>query len=580
MGGTLLSGNEAVALGAYAGGASFAAGYPGTPSTEILETFSTLDDVYAEWSPNEKVALEVAFGASLAGARALATMKHVGLNVAADPLFTIAYTGVDGGLVVVTADDPGMYSSQNEQDNRAYARMARVPMLEPSTPQEAHDMAARAFELSERWDLPVLLRTVTRLAHSKRMVDLAPRTTVPRPAYTTRPEKYVMMPANAKRRRVDLDRRIGLALAVSEVEDDLNRIEWRDRDLGVITSGVVYTHLREAMPGASVLKLGLSYPLPVEMIRRFAAGVKRLAVLEELDPILEHDVRALGLEVIPIDRPTMGPIDPADVRVAFGGSACASGPVADAQLPARPPLLCPGCPHRGVFFALHKKKAIVMGDIGCYTLGALPPLAAMDITVCMGASIGAAHGFTQAGNETGRPVVAVIGDSTFMHSGLTGLVDVAYNAGKIPVIVLDNRTTAMTGRQPNPTSGNRITGEPASRVDLVELAHSVGIQHAEVADPYSLDETAAALDSALAAGRSLLVFERPCVLLDRPDTPALAVDAGRCTVCGRCGRLGCPAISKTASGSTMVIDPALCTGCSLCMQVCRDQAISSAEASA
>lgn len=569
----LLSGNEAVALGAYAGGATFGAGYPGTPSTEILETFAILDGVYAEWSPNEKVALEAAFGASLGGARALATMKHVGLNVAADPLFTITYTGIDAGLLIVTADDPGMYSSQNEQDNRAYARAARVPMLEPSTPQEAHDMARRSFELSEDWDLPILMRTVTRLAHSKRMVEVTAREKKVSRAYTSRPEKYVMLPSNARLRRVDLDRRLARALAVAETDDTLNRIEWRGRELGVITSGVVYMHVREALPDASVLKLGLSWPLPIELIGSFAEGVERLVVIEELDPILEHDLRAMGIQLERIDRPSMGPIDAASIREALGQGGRAAGPALDREVPGRPPLMCPGCPHRGVFYALARKKAIVMGDIGCYTLGALPPLGAMDMTVCMGASVSAAHGFAVADPDNDRPLFGVVGDSTFLHSGITGLLDIAYNHGTAPIIVLDNRTTAMTGRQPNPGSGATIMGEPAPRVDFIGLARSLGIRDARVVEPSSIGAIAEAVDWALEHRPSLLVFESPCVLLERPTTSPLTVLADRCTTCGRCGRLGCPAVFTSADGSTMVIDVSTCTGCGLCRELCRDEAI-------
>lgn len=578
----LLSGNEAIAHGARAGGATFGAGYPGTPSTEILETFCRLESVYAEWAPNEKVALEVAFGASLGGARSLVTMKHVGLNVAADPLFTIAYTGVEAGLLVVSADDPGMYSSQNEQDNRGYARMARVPMLEPSTPQEAHDMARAAFELSEQWDLPILLRTVTRLAHSKRMVEVLPPGKPPQPAreYTTRPEKYVMIPAHARRRRADLERRLALAREAAEVEHPVfNRIEWRDTALGVITSGVVYGHVREALPEASVLKLGLSWPLPIELIRRFAAGVDRIAVIEELDPWLEHDVAALGIELSPAVRPLQGPIDAADIRKSFVGASCAHGPSVPVELPSRPPLLCPGCPYRPVFFALHKRKAIVMGDIGCYTLGALPPLSAMDITVCMGASIGAAHGFLTANPDSDRPVCAVIGDSTFMHSGITGLADIAYNSGRAPVIVLDNRTTAMTGRQPNPASGSRITGEKAPAVDLTSLAASLGIPHTDIVEPVSIEVCLEAIDRVFGRGEpSLLVFRKPCMLLGSATrNEPLTVDPERCNLCGACLRLGCPAIAQSPSAGTMLIDRAACTGCALCAEVCRFDAIVPAE---
>ena len=475
MGRVLLSGNEAIARGAWESGARVGAGYPGTPSTETLESFVKLPDVYAEWAPNEKVALEVAAGASLAGARALATMKHVGLNVAADPLFTLAYTGVGAGLVVLVADDPGMHSSQNEQDSRNYAAFARIPMLEPSDSSEALDFTRRAFEISEEFDTPVLIRSTTRLSHSKGLVDQQePAATPERVDYESQFAKWVMLPANARARRAELDKRVKALSAFSE-SSMLNRIEMRDTSVGVICSGVVYEYVREALPDASTLKIGLSFPLPADKIREFAASVEALHVVEEADDYLARSVRSLG---IGLDEPpsgalpVAGELSPGIVRAAFGGTPNPSRAVVEG-LPPRPPLMCPGCPHRPVFRALRRARAVVSGDIGCYTLGALPPLSAMDTCVCMGASISMAHGIDVAGGVGSRPVVAVIGDSTFAHSGITGLAGTAYNGGAGTIIVLDNRITAMTGHQGNPVNGLTLSGKAAPRwISTRSRAHS------------------------------------------------------------------------------------------------------------
>ena len=458
---TLLSGNEAVAQGAWEAGAAVGVGYPGTPSTETLQYFAKLADVYAEWAPNEKVALEVAAGVSLAGKRSLVTMKHVGLNVAADPLFTLAYTGVRGGLVILVADDPGMHSSQNEQDSHNYAAFARVPMLDPSDSTEARAFAMEAFEISERFDIPVFVRSTVRVSHAKSLVETGLRNT-PEPAepYKTDPMKWVMMPGMAKLRRVDLDRRV-IELEAFAEDTTLNRLEYRDRKAGIICAGAVYEHVREAHPEASTLKLGMTFPLPAARLREFADAVDALYVVEEADAYLTRSLHALGIATEPLPLlPVAGELTPGAIRRAFG-LADPRQREADKDLPPRPPLMCPGCPHRPVFNALRKIRAVVTGDIGCYTLGALRPLSAMDTCVDMGASIGMAHGAELAGDTAGRPVVAVIGDSTFAHSGITGLMNTVYNGGGGTVAILDNRITAMTGHQGNPMNGITLQQRPS-----------------------------------------------------------------------------------------------------------------------
>lgn len=567
---SLMSGNEAVARGAWEAGVAVGVGYPGTPSTEVLENLVRYEDVWCEWAPNEKVAAEVASGVSIGGRRALVTMKHVGLNVAADPLFTQVYTGVTGGLVYLVADDPGMHSSQNEQDTRNYGIAARVPILEPSDSQEALEFTRLAFEVSERFDLPVIVRMTTRVSHAKSLVECGERAQAAVSPYAKNAQKYVTLPGNARLRRADLDTRYA-ALSEYAAGTNVNVTELRDRSLGIITSGIAYQYVREALPEASTLKIGLSHPLPDEVILDFARQVERLAVVEELGPYLSLRVRMLGLEQLETKLPAMGELSPVAVSCAFGGEAPEVRGVLDG-LPARPPLLCPGCPHRGVFHGLNKLRAVVTGDIGCYTLAALPPLGAMDSCLCMGASIGMAHGLSLA-ESTDRPVVAVIGDSTFAHSGITGLLNTAYNGGGGTVVVLDNRTTAMTGHQGNPVSGRRIDGTPAPAVDLEALARAVGAASVRTVDPHDLSATLEVLKEETAASHlSVIIAKAPCALLVKTRKDPYSVDADRCTKCGVCVRLGCPAISRDDSGRA-VIDAALCVGCTQCVQVCRFEAI-------
>lgn len=566
-----MSGNEAVARGAWEAGVRVGVGYPGTPSTEVLENLVKYDDVYCEWAPNEKVAAEVAAGVSLGGARALVTMKHVGLNVAADPLFTLAYTGVGGGYVLLVADDPGMHSSQNEQDSRNYAAFAKVPMLEPSDSQEALEFTRAAFDISEEFDIPVLIRTTTRVAHSKGLVEKGERPTPAEPAsYSAQVGKWVMMPANARARRVDLAGRHERLQAFSN-ESGLNRIELRDTSLGVVVSGIAYQYVREALPEASVLKIGMVNPLPEALILEFASKVERVVVIEELDPYMSLRLKALGIDVVETSLPPIGELSPDRIARAFGAEP---RDMRDAVtgLPPRPPLLCAGCPHRGVYWALGKLKATVMGDIGCYTLGALPPLSAMDSCVCMGASIGMAHGLGLAGSST-RPVVGIIGDSTFAHSGITGLLDMVYNGGAGTIVILDNRTTAMTGHQGNPVSGKTLAGGEAPMVDLEALVKALGVPWVRTIDPLDMAATLAALtDATTTDGVSVVIAKSPCALLVKRDDQPYAVDEEACTKCGACIRLGCPAIMKVASGQA-VIDTASCVGCGQCVQVCRFDAI-------
>lgn len=568
----LLSGNEAIAQGAWEAGAVVGVGYPGTPSTQTLEAFVKLPDVYAEWAPNEKVALEVAAGVSVAGARTLVTMKHVGLNVAADPLFTLAYTGVGGGVVVLVADDPGMHSSQNEQDSRNYAAFARVPVLEPADSSEALAFTKLAYLISERFDTPVLIRCTTRISHSKTLVEVGERDAVAeRAAYETRFGKWVMLPGNARLRRLDLDKRLE-ALEVFSNETEVTRAEMRDTSIGIITSGVVYQYVREGLPEASILKIGMSFPLPAEKIRAFAASVDRLYVVEEADAYLARGVRALGISVEESGLPVAGELSPGAVRRAFGVPEPQARPCVEG-LPPRPPLMCPGCPHRPVFYALRRMKAVVSGDIGCYTLGASPPLSAMDTCVCMGASIGMAHGMELAGGVGKRPVVAVIGDSTFAHSGITGLNNTAYNGGAGTVIVLDNRTTAMTGHQGNPMSGCTLSGSQSVEVDVEALSRALGVRRVRTIDPQDVSGTEAAIREEVAAKElSVIVTKAPCALLLLDTPPPYAVDTEACTACGSCILLGCPAIAKTADGKAE-IDTAVCVGCAQCVQVCRFDAI-------
>ncbi len=569
----LLSGNEAVAQGAWEAGAAVGVGYPGTPSTETLERFGKLPDVYAEWAPNEKVALEVAAGVSMAGKRSLVTMKHVGLNVAADPLFTLAYTGVRGGLVILVADDPGMHSSQNEQDSHNYAAFARVPMLEPSDSAEALAFTKLAFGLSERFDTPVLVRSTVRASHAKSAVEVGEREQRPEPGpYKTDPAKWVMMPAMAKARRLDLDERI-ISLAEYAETAELNRAEYRDAVLGIVCAGVTYQHVREAAPEASTLKLGMTFPLPRDLILDFASRVDRLVVAEEADPYLERSLRALGVSVEHLGTPASGELSPGSIRRALGMPEPVTRE-ADDTLPPRPPLMCPGCPHRPVFSVLRKLRAVVTGDIGCYTLGALKPLAAMDSCVDMGASIGMAHGMEIAGGIEKRPVVAVIGDSTFAHSGVTGVMNMVYNGGGGTVVVLDNRITAMTGHQGNPVNGITLQGRRSREVDIVTLGKALGVPRVRTANPHDIDEVEQVLREETAAEElSLVVFQAPCALLIREKEDPYAVDEEACTKCGVCIKLGCPAIGRDEITGRAFIDISVCVGCGLCAQVCRYDAI-------
>ena len=576
----ILSGNEAIARGAWEGGVSFGAGYPGTPSSEILPALVELGDAYTEWSVNEKCALEAAAGASLAGARCLVTMKHVGLNVAADPFFTLSYTGVNGALLIVNADDPAMHSSQNEQDNRHYARAAKVPMLEPSDSQEAKDFTVRALGLSEEFDTPVLLRITTRIAHSDGIVEMGKRVQLDREcAPEKNPQKYVMVPAHARRRRVAMAERTRKLVGFAE-ETDLNRVEPGSREIGIISSGVAYQYAKEAAPEASFLKLGLTWPLPPRKLREFAASVEKLYVIEELDPLIKQDVLALGIAVEDLPESLqIGELNPERVAADLRGEDVAP---AASELPPRPPVLCPGCPHRGVFMTLRKLKAFVTGDIGCYTLGALPPLQSLHTCLCMGAGIGQAHGIEMACHvgQASSPVkhVAVIGDSTFAHSGITGLVNIAYNGGSSVVVILDNGTTAMTGGQDHPATGRTLSGRPGGRLDLPGICRAAGIPNVEVIDPRDLAATEAALTKAMQAQEpSVIIAQHPCVLLTRERAEPYQIDESACVQCGLCVRTGCPAISTRPTDDPKrpqpVIDAALCVGCGLCAQVCPEAAI-------
>jgi len=586
----LLSGNEAIARGAWESGIRVASAYPGTPSTEILEALANYEGVLAEWAPNEKVALDVAAGAAYAGVPALAVMKHVGLNVAADSLFYVSMTGAEAGLIIVSADDPGMHSSQNEQDNRRYCKFARVPCLEPSDSQEAKDLVGVALALSTGFDTPVVLRPTTRISHSSTVVELGERTPqrVEVPPYRIDAAKYIMVPANARQRHPVIEERIR-RLAIWAESFPYNRLEWRGRALGIVTNGVAYQYAREVFPEASILRLGMTYPIPAGLVRQLAAGVDKLIVLEELDPFLEEEIRLLGLPVAGQDIfPRCGELDPQIVRESAirAGLLPANAHVATVTppgppLPARPPVLCPGCPHRAVIHVLRKLKLVVAGDIGCYTLAYLPPQSGVHTCGCMGASIGVAHGMAQAG-LAGKDV-AIIGDSTFFHSGLPALLNMAYNRGFTVAIILDNRTTAMTGHQDNPGTGRTLRGQETIRIDLAALAHSLGIEHVYVVDSYDLRAVEQAVRACLETEEpAVVIARRECALLPavRSAWQSLRVDTERCNGCGLCLQLGCPALGLSearapGSGRPMVrIDSLLCTGCEVCAQVCARRAIS------
>ena len=590
----LMLGNAAAARGLFEAGCELISSYPGTPSTEITEEAARFKEIYCEWAPNEKVALESAFGACLAGRRAFCGMKHVGLNVAADPLYTMSYTGVNAGLVIGVADDPGMHSSQNEQDSRHHAIASKVPMLEPSDADEARRFAAIAFEISEKFDTPVLYKMCTRVAHSQSITEPAERTVPEHKAYEKTISKYVMAPANAIKRHPFVEQRMKDLEKWSETSG-INRIEKAEKaavvsirpagysttdttvqsdKVGIITSSTSYQYVKEVLgDSVNILKLGMVNPLPADMIRKFADGLEKLIVVEELDPIIETFVRGLGLkcEIHGKDMfPICGEFSQNLVAVAFGRELPQGKKLDGVQIPVRPPIMCAGCPHRGMFYALNKLKVTVFGDIGCYTLGSVAPLSAMDVTLCMGASFSGLHGWNKAGGaENEKKSVAVIGDSTFMHSGMTGLATIAYNQSNSTVIVLDNSITGMTGHQQNPTTGKNLYGDPAGRVDLEALARAMGINRVRVVDPYNIAECETAVKEELeVAEPSLIISRRPCALLKEvKHNPPLVVDQDKCKSCKMCMKIGCPAISM--KGGKAKIDATLCVGCGVCSQMCK-----------
>lgn len=578
----IISGNEAIALSFGDSGGVFASGYPGTPSTETLEEVARLGEVYCEWAPNEKVGLESAIGASIAGGRALATMKHVGVNVAADALMTLTYTGVNAGLILMVADDPGMHSSQNEQDSRNYAKFAKIPMLDPADSQEAYDFVRAGFEISEQFDTPVMLRTTTRISHAKGVVDPAEKIQPKVLEWARNVPKYVMLPNFAKIKHVEVEARL-LKLQEFAETSPLNRVEMGDTELGIITSGVSCQHVREAYPNASVLKLGLVHPLPMNKIREFAGSVKRLMIVEEMDAIFEEQIRARGIRVdIGKDRISFCGEVSADIIRAAAGAAVAESAAPAEGLPQRPPTFCPGCAHRGLFSILSKLKVFVSGDIGCYTLGALPPMSAMHSTICMGASISAAHGMAKVNEIAGRTEkpVAVIGDSTFFHSGITGLLSMAYNKSNALVIIMDNRTTGMTGGQENPGSGRVLQGEPAGQVNIMDLVKVLGVENVVEINTYDLAATEAAIKKGLETpGPYVLIDKNPCILRYRVKQPIVAVDQEKCTGCRACLKAACVALGLTAAGDDkpkVRIDPNICNGCGVCSQLCKFDAMSEA----
>ena len=592
----LLSGNEALALGAYHAGVQVATAYPGTPSTEILENLSRFKDIYAEWSTNEKVAMEVAMGAAYTGARAMASMKHVGLNVASDPFMAASITGIVGGLVVITADDPQIHSSQNEQDNRHYARLAKVPMLEPSDSQDVYDLMGYAFDISEEFDTPVLFRTTTRIAHSKSVVDAKRSRTVKnaQPAFHYNMQKYVMLPVNALPRHALVEKRM-IKLASYCETFSMNQVIWNKKKLGIVTSGVAYQYAREVFPEASFLKLGMTWPLPQKMIKDFASKVERLIVIEELDPFLQDNIKSMGVKVTGKEFiPLVGELNTRIVTESSIGAGLLPESEKDNILsPAeglarRPPLLCPGCPHTGIYFTLNsigqrsklleakepqEPKLIVTGDIGCYTLGAYPPLNVLDTTACMGAGIGQALGMEKAGVKS--KIVAVIGDSTFMHSGITGLVDAVYNEGHITILILDNRTTAMTGHQEHPATGISAQGKETYAVDIESLCRGIGVKDLKVINAFDLKALRAGVRDSLERPEvSVIIVRGSCAMQVRKRENPRKVDTEKCNQCGVCLRLGCPAI-QSADGQGF-IEPTLCAGdiCTICEQLCPQKAIS------
>ena len=574
---TLMLGNEAVARGLYEGGCSFVSSYPGTPSTEITECIATYKEVYAEWAPNEKVAMEAAFGASLAGKRSFCAMKHVGLNVAADPLFTIAYTGVNAGMVIGVADDAGMHSSQNEQDSRHYARASKIPMLEPADSAEAIAFTKLAYELSEEFDTPVFIKMCTRVSHSQSIVEPGERIEVSK-TYEKNPQKYIMMPGNAKLRHPFVEERTRKLTKWAE-KSEINRIEeGTDRSMGIITSSTSYQYVKEVCGDKyPVLKLGMIWPLPEQKIKDFAASVDTLVIVEELDSFIETHCKELGIACVGKEKfSCIGEFSQNLVAEKLGVDTV-SGKKLDAAIPNRPPVMCAGCPHRGLFYTLAKNKVTALGDIGCYTLGAVPPLAALDTTICMGASISGMHGFAKAGGAEGRKVACVIGDSTFMHSGMTGLVNMAYNESCGTVIIVDNSITGMTGHQQNPTTGFNLKGDPAAKIDLETLCRAVGIRRVRVVDPYDLKQCDEAIKEETAVNEpSVIISRRPCALLKyvKHKKPIIA-DSDKCVGCKACMKIGCPAISIVDGKAK--IDNTLCTGCGVCAQLCKLNALQAAK---
>lgn len=570
----LMLGNKAVARGLYEAGCKVISSYPGTPSTEITEEAAAYKEVYCEWAPNEKVALEVAHGATLGGVRAACAMKHVGLNVAADPLFTISYQGLNAGLVVCVADDPGMHSSQNEQDSRHYAIAAKLPMLEPSDSEESRVFAKKAFEMSEKFNTPVLLKMVTRVAHSQSIVDTEERVEPAQVLYVKDPTK-VMMTLNSRNAHVRVEQRTKDLIEYAE-NCEFNRVEMgKDTSVGIITDSTSYQYAREVLgEDACILKLGLINPLPEKLIKDFAAKVDKVVVLEELDPIIENHCKQLGIKVSGKDTfPICGEFSQNLVRECLGMEVPAHMSI-DENLPARPPVMCAGCPHRGIFYILKKKKCMVYGDIGCYTLGAVAPLNAMDLNVCMGASCSGLHGFNKAMGEAGESnSVGVIGDSTFIHSGMTGITDISYNMSNSTVIILDNSITGMTGHQQNPTTGKNLRGEPAGKVDLEALCKALGFNRVRVVDPYDLKAVEEAVTDELAAKEpSIIISRRPCVMIKGTvHKPPISVDENKCVGCKQCMSIGCPAIA--VKDKKAHIDPTLCIGCKVCSQMCKFGAI-------
>lgn len=572
----IMLGNEAIARGAYEAGVKVSAAYPGTPSTEISEYIVQYkDDIYAEWSPNEKVATEVAIGASVSGVRSMACMKHVGLNVAADPLYTVSYMGVNGGLMVVVADDPGLYSSQNEQDTRMVARAAQVPVLEPSDSQEAKDFVKAAYEIGEKFDRPVILRTTTRLAHSQGLVELYDRENIEDRPYEKNIAKTVMMPGNAKGRHVEIEKR-NLELAEAANELSINKIEMNDTKIGVITSGIPYQYVKEALPEASVLKLGMVNPLPRKMIEEFASKVDTLYIVEELDPVIEEQVKSWGIKAIGKEIFTVqGEYSANMIRKAvLNEDLDIKKP---AQIPNRPPILCPGCPHRSVYYVLNKLKMHAAGDIGCYTLGAVAPLSVVDTTICMGASISSLHGMEKAkGKEYIKNWVAVIGDSTFLHTGVNSLMNMMYNNATGTVMILDNSTTGMTGHQDHAATGKTLQGDPTFAIDIPGLCRALGVKNVVEVNAFDIETLEKVVKEETAKDEvSVIITKSPCVLLDKSKKPFYIAHSDKCKKCGMCMKPGCPAMTKNEDG-TIYIDDTMCTGCGLCQSLCKFDAIEKA----